>query len=247
MDKKNKRVPARFLVALISLIALVIFNIIVFVSLGNKVNEMKKTFWCGYAFITFGLLLTGIVTVFSKMGEGQIFNQKVPMFILALGYLVLVVILNVIAMIVNNDNGFAAFMTINCILLLLYAAVVILAYLGLRHISENRQEVKKKVNNLNAYKARCEVLVTLFEDQGVKDMLKQLLEDVTYSDAMSGDDQAVAQAEEKLDDSLTKLENAADLMAAGSAEVTKDTVLQLAVAARNAVKKRNAIIKANKS
>lgn len=242
----KKRIPTRYFMAMIAAIMLVIFNIVVFASLGDKVKFQLKSFWVGYAFIDFAIIAIGVSCLFVTLKKGAIFSQIAPTISLLGIYFVAAAVLNIIAMVVNT-NKITVFLVLNFVFILLFAAAVILAFVGGRHISENIAEVEKKVKYINLVKASVEVLVERATDIQLKTALKGLLEDVTYSDPMSGDDPDVEREEAKLKTLVDSIEESLDLIEAGDTSTTVDSIKVLVVQAKNCVKKRNALVKAAKS
>lgn len=242
----KKRVPTRLLLAIVPAIALIIFNVVLFVVLGEKVTSMRESFWCGYSFIMVGFATCIAITLLSKMKGDEMFAQKIALpFVIGI-YMFLNLIVNVFALIFHN-KALIAFVLINIVLLLIFVAIVVLTFLGLRHISENRQEVVEKVNYLNSVKATCQVLVERATEPTFKMALKNLLEDITYSDPMSGDNPDIIKEESKLKGILDSIEEGMDALDMNIEGTTIDALKQLVLSANNCLKKRNALVKASKS
>ncbi|MDE6869558.1 MAG: hypothetical protein K2J75_02420 [Clostridia bacterium] len=234
---RNKN--SRLLVALIPILVLVIFNILVFAIAGSGIKEKNTSFWVGYGFITAGFLMMTGAMASSKLGKGKIFNELVPNIIIVAAYAVINLIVNIIAMAVDKQNA-TAFVIIDVILFIVLIIFEILVFLGTRQIKTNRKEVQNKVNYINHVKTSCELLLDRTDDAQVKDALKKLLDDIAYSDPMSGYDSEITKEERKLKSLIEVLE---DDIESASAEV----LLQNIKSASNCLKKRNALIKAAKS
>lgn len=234
-----KKKNSRLMLALIPVLVLIIFNILVFAIAGKEIKDMNTSFWVGYGFISAGLLLVSGAIASSKLGKGKIFNELVPNILIVGIYAVIDVIVNIVAMAVNKENAIL-FVLIDVILFIVFIIFEILVFLGTRQIKSNRQEVEEKVNYIKHVKTNCELLVDRAEDMQVKDALKRLLDDVSYSDPMSGDDSEIKKEERKLKSMIEQLEDEID---SASAEV----ILQDIKMASNCLKKRNALIKAIKS
>lgn len=234
---KNKN--SRLMIALIPILVLVIFNVLVFAIAGSGIKEKNTSFWVGYGFITAGFLMMTGALASSKLGKGKIFNELVPNIIVVAGYSIINLIVNVVAMAVDKENA-TAFVIIDVILFIVLIIFEILVFLGGRQIKADRKEVQNKVNYINHVKTSCELLIDRTDDAQVKDALKKLLDDITYSDPMSGYDSEITKEERKLKSLIEVLEDDID---SASAEV----LLQNIKSASNCLKKRNALIKSAKS
>ena len=234
---KNKN--SRFMIALIPILVLVIFNVLVFAIAGSGIKEKNTSFWVGYGFITAGFLMMTGTLASSKLGKGKIFNELVPNIIVVAGYSIINLIINVVAMAVDKENA-TVFVIIDVILFIVLIIFEILVFLGGRQIKADGKEVQNKVNYINHVKTSCELLIDRTDDAQVKDALKKLLDDITYSDPMSGYDSEITKEERKLKSLIEVLEDDID---SASAEV----LLQNIKSASNCLKKRNALIKSAKS
>ena len=234
---KNKN--SRFMIALIPILVLVIFNVLVFAIAGSGIKEKNTSFWVGYGFITAGFLMMTGTLASSKLGKGKIFNELVPNIIVVAGYSIINLIVNVVAMAVDKENA-TVFVIIDVILFIVLIIFEILVFLGGRQIKADGKEVQNKVNYINHVKTSCELLIDRTDDSQVKDALKKLLDDITYSDPMSGYDSEITKEERKLKSLIEVLEDDID---SASAEV----LLQNIKSASNCLKKRNALIKSAKS
>lgn len=234
---KNKN--SRFMIALIPILVLVIFNVLVFAIAGSGIKEKNTSFWVGYGFITAGFLMMTGTLASSKLGKGKIFNELVPNIIVVAGYSIINLIVNVVAMAVDKENA-TVFVIIDVILFIVLIIFEILVFLGGRQIKADGKEVQNKVNYINHVKTSCELLIDRTDDAQVKDALKKLLDDITYSDPMSGYDSEITKEERKLKSLIEVLEDDID---SASAEV----LLQNIKSASNCLKKRNALIKSAKS
>lgn len=234
---KNKN--SRLLLALIPILVLIIFNILVFAIAGSGIKEKNASFWVGYGFITAGFLVMTATIASSKLGKGKIFNELVPNLLVVAIYAVINLIVNIVAMAVNKQNA-TVFVIIDVILFIVLIIFEILVFLGTRQIKTNRKEVQNKVDYINHVKTSCGLLIDRAEDAQVKDALKKLLDDITYSDPMSGNDSEIIKEERKLKSLIEVLE---DELESASVETTLANIRT----ASNCLKKRNALIKSSKS
>ena len=69
-----KKIGARFGSLAIVALFLALWNVLVFVILGDNIKEAKSVFWFAYAFITLAFVATGIATVFMKLTKEKIFS-----------------------------------------------------------------------------------------------------------------------------------------------------------------------------
>ena len=221
---KNKN--SRLLLALIPILVLIIFNILVFAIAGSGIKEKNASFWVGYGFITAGFLVMTATIASSKLGKGKIFNELVPNLLVVAIYAVINLIVNIVAMAVNKQNA------------TVFEKIAVI--LGTKQIKTNRKEVQNKVDYINHVKTSCGLLIDRAEDAQVKDALKKLLDDITYSDPMSGNDSEIIKEERKLKSLIEVLE---DELESASVETTLANIRT----ASNCLKKRNALIKSSKS
>lgn len=234
---KNKN--SRFLTALIPIFVLAIFNILVFAIAGKDIKDKNASFWLGYGFVTATFLMTTATMASSKLKKGKIFSELVPNFLVVGVYALINLIVNIIAMAVNTDNV-KAFIIIDVILFIIFLIFEILVFTGMKHISANRKEVQDKVNYINRVKVSCSLLIDRTDDAQVKKALRELLDDIAYSDPMSGSDSEIRKEQRKLNSLIEMLED--DIESASAEEL-----LQTVKKASNCLKKRNALIKASKS
>ena len=233
---KNKN--SRFLIALIPILVLVIFNILVFSIAGKDIKDKNASFWLGYAFVTATFLMMTATMASAKLSKGKIFGQLVPNFLVVGVYAIVNLIVNIIAMAVNTQNV-KAFIIIDAILFIIFLIFEIIAFTGMKYISSNRKEVQDKVDYINHVKVGCSLLIDRTDDAQVKKALRELLDDITYSDPMSGSDGEIRKEERKLNSFIEMLED--DIESASAEEL-----LQTIKKASNCLKKRNALVKASK-
>lgn len=234
-----KQKNSRYLLALIPILVLAIFNILVFTIVGKGIKDKNTTFWVGYGFVTATFLMMTATMASSKLKGGKVFGELVPNLLVVGVYALINLIVNIIAMAVNKENA-TAFIIIDVILFIIFLILEILVFTGTRAISADRKEVEDKVNYINHVKVSCSLLIDRTEDEQVKKALSELLDDITYSDPMSGSDSEVKKEERKLNSFLEMIED--DIESASA-----DELLQTIKKASNCLKKRNALIKASKS
>lgn len=220
------KIKNRFLSVIIWAVFFVIWNVLVLVI--PDLSAAKANFWCPYVFTAIGFLLVAAIMCYFKLSKHVIFNVLTPFYIVAGAYMTITLVMNTVFMCFPDGENLKSSLIPNVVLLLLFVAFEIIAYIAYSHIKNDSEKTYAKVRNLRTLAVSVNSLEYLAKDPEVKAKVKALAEAVTYSDPMGVEETAEAEDELKAQIEVVKtLINAdADKGAALSAIAKADALLK---------------------
>ncbi len=172
----------RYYALIIGAIMFVIFNILALTL--TDLKAAKTFFWVGYSFTLVTFIAVTVALVFIRTNKHVNVNAVFPAYIVSGVYFALSLIINIIYMAMPTKDDAKASIIPNVILLLLYAAALIVALRALSHIADSNKEVTEKVTSLRQTAIEINSISNLCDNAEVKSALAKLKEEVEYSDPM---------------------------------------------------------------
>ena len=231
-----KKLSGRYTALIITGIIFVIWNILVW-----TLADLKKAdlfFYCGYGFTVLAFLLTAGVLFFFKLNKGGIFSILAPSYIASGAYFVIAFIMNAIYMGIATGTNAKAVVIPNVIVVLLFVAAMVVAYIAISHIGENNQVIEQKVRTLKTTAVEIGQIAALAEDHELKQSLLALKEAVEYSDPIGVD--GTASLEEEFSKKIAELR----MLVEGRYET--GLIASKVAAAKNKLVERNEILRSLK-
>lgn len=233
---KTKKLAGRYYALIIEAILFVLWNILVFTLADLK--EANVFFWCGYGFTFLAFLLVAGVMFFLKADKNVIFSVLMPSYIVSGLYFVITFVMNAIYMGIATGTNAKAVVIPNVVVLFLYIAAMVVAYIAISHIGGNNRVIDEKVAKLKTTAIAVGQIAAIATDGEVKAALAALRESVEYSDPMGVP--ATASMEDDLNNKIVEIK----VLVEGGYE--KDMILSRIAAARNKLTERNEILRASK-
>ena len=228
-----KKLSGRYAALLIEGIMFVIFNILAWTLVDLKTANVF--FYCGYAFLCVAFVLTACVLFFLKMGKNTFFSVMTPAYIFSGVYFFISAVMNIIFMALPDKTNTKAVVIPNVILVLLYVAAIIIAYVAISHIGNNNKVIDQKVATLKTTAIEIGQIAAIAEDESVKKSLLALREAVEYSDPMGVDGTASYE-----DDFRKKL---VEIRLLVEEKYDADMIMNKITAANNKLRERNEILR----
>lgn len=173
--------------SVIWLIALVVFNVIVFVT-PNKVAGMSKfsgAFWVGYIFITIAFLgqLACAFKAFKAENLQKVF-YNIPLISISYTGLIAMLIAGTACMVIPNFPNWLGI--IICMLILAFSAIsIIKASMAADIVGEIDEKIKTQTQFIKMLTVDSQVLMTSVTNAELKAEAKKVYEAIRYSDPMS--------------------------------------------------------------
>ena len=179
-------------------IALVVFNIITFISTGNTVgiSNAGAGFWVGYVFITI-VFIANLVCSFLFFKEENIDKIFLKLPIIYIAYIALIVslIAGAIAMAIPVIPYWVG-IVIDVVILAVYAIAIVQVNAAADVVSEIDDRVKAQTFFIHSLTADAQTLMSFAKSDVVQTECKKVYESIRYSDPMSND--ALAQIENQI-------------------------------------------------
>lgn len=179
-------------------IALVVFNIITFISTGNTVgiSNAGAGFWVGYVFITI-VFIANLVCSFLFFKEENIDKIFLKLPIIYIAYIALIVslIAGAIAMAIPVIPYWVG-IVIDVVILAVYAIAIVQVNAASDVVSEIDDRVKAQTFFIHSLTADAQTLMSFAQSDDVQTECKKVYESIRYSDPMSND--ALAQIENQI-------------------------------------------------
>ena len=177
-----KKLQGRYFTLIIIGIFFVLWNVLVFTIANLK--EARHYFWFGYAFIFLAFLVAAGTTWLFKGGKNVTFSVLTPVYLFTIIYFIITFILNTIFMIICTGTNAKAIVIPNVVVILLYAAIMVVAYVGMSHIKNTNAVIDEKVAALKLSAIKVGQIAAIAEDGEVISALNGLREAIEYSDPM---------------------------------------------------------------
>lgn len=230
------KIKNRFLSVIIWAIFFVLWNILVFVI--PDLSTAKANFWCPYVFTAIAFILVAAIICSFKLFKSVIFSALTPFYAFAGIYMAITLIMNTVFMCFPEGENLKASLIPNIILLLLFIASEIVAYMSYFHIKGDSEKTYAKVKSLRLLSASVNSLEFFAKDAEVKSEVKKLAEAVSYSDPMGVE--KTAEVEEELKEQVEVIKN---ILTAGA---DKDAALSAIAKATSLLKMRNELLRSVK-
>lgn len=204
--------------AIIWAIALVLFNVVCFVTPKeiNGVSKFTGAFWAGYVFITvalIGQLLCGLRTFQAENAEKMFYSM--PLVSVSFTGLIVMLIVGALTMAIPGIPAWAGIIV--CFAVLAFTAIAVTkAAAAAELVEETGKKVKAKTAFIKALTVDAESLFAGVTDQEIKAECRKVLEEIRYSDPMSAD--GLAGIESQITIKFAELKNK---VSAGNAEDVK--------------------------
>ena len=221
---------------LIVIIAFAIFNVIFWPITAQHINEIKACQWIGYAFLCVAFVITGAMT-FIPLKSKNNFTATLPVFFTVVAYFAVALIANLI-MIFIRSNNITAPLVINGVLLLLFAAFLLISYKSFDRTEVNTERREQRVKQFRLYAMEVGSAKEAATDPEVKEELRKLQEDIGYSSPATN-----ANTVEKEVEFAEKVQQINELVNSGAA---KEEILKAINEANRLLKVRNQILMATK-
>lgn len=219
----------------------VIFLLLALLIPSNNLKDATVAYWGGFAFINVAFILIGVVLFALQLNKTTIFSNTVVAYAVSGVYFAITFILNLIYMIVFKAENFAKEVFIpNIIIVILYVVAMLISNRGMKHMSAVTQHTEDMVQQNRMTTAKVNFILNSADAaaDSVKAALRDLKEDVEYSDPMGVPATASIEAEfETMLDDIRKLV---------TNEASEDEILKAIKGAKNQLKYRNDVLKANK-
>lgn len=189
-------------------IALVVFNIITFISTGNTVgiSNAGAGFWVGYIFITI-VFIGNLVCSFLFFKEENIDKIFLKLPIIYIAYIALIVslIAGAIAMAIPVIPYWVG-IVVDVVILAVYAIAIVQANTAADVVSEIDDRVKAQTFFIHLLTVDAQTLMSFAQSDDVKTECKKVYESIRYSDPMSND--ALAEIERQIQNEFKTFDDA---------------------------------------
>lgn len=189
-------------------IALVVFNIITFISTGNTVgiSNAGAGFWVGYIFITI-VFIGNLVCSFLFFKEENIDKIFLKLPIIYIAYIALIVslIAGAIAMAIPVIPYWVG-IVVDVVILAVYAIAIVQANTAADVVSEIDDRVKAQTFFIHSLTVDAQTLMSFAQSDDVKTECKKVYESIRYSDPMSND--ALAEIERQIQNEFKTFDDA---------------------------------------
>jgi MFS family permease len=219
--KINKKAKS---VAIILAIALVVYNVILFVVAGFV--DHTAVFWLSRIFVLLGFATMALVGAFLGK-EGLHMRDWIfgfPMLRYTYIYLVGELIFSVVFMLCEHTVSWELAFVLQFLLVCIYLVFVVGCFFAKRTVCEVKTNVKDKTMFIRMLRIDAEMLVDKCSDPSLKEMCKKLAEDIRFSDPMSNE--ALFELEKEI--TLT-VSSCNDAIAAGELEGAKEYCIKASV------------------
>ena len=231
-----KKLSGRYTALIVEGILFVIWNILVWTL--ADLDKADVFFYCGYGFTFLAFVLTAAALFFLKLGKNVIFSVLTASYIVSAGYFVIAFVMNAIFMGISDGTNAKAVVIPNVIVLLLYIAAMVVAYLAISHIGGNNKVIDNKVAALKTTAIEIGQIAAIAEDDGLKKALLSLREAVEYSDPMGVEGTAAAE-----DDFKKKI---VEIRVLVEGKYDTEVIAGKISAAQNKLRERNELLRALK-
>lgn len=189
-------------------IALVVFNIITFISTGNTVgiSNAGAGFWVGYIFITI-VFIGNLVCSFLFFKEENIDKIFLKLPIIYIAYIALIVslIAGAIAMAIPVIPYWVG-IVVDVVILAVYAIAIVQANTAADVVSEIDDRLKAQTFFIHSLTVDAQTLMSFAQSDDVKTECKKVYESIRYSDPMSND--ALAEIESQIQNEFNTFDDA---------------------------------------
>lgn len=189
-------------------IALVVFNIITFISTGNTVgiSNAGAGFWVGYIFITI-VFIGNLVCSFLFFKEENIDKIFLKLPIIYIAYIALIVslIAGAIAMAIPVIPYWVG-IVVDVVILAVYAIEIVQANTAADVVSEIDDRLKAQTFFIHSLTVDAQTLMSFAQSDDVKTECKKVYESIRYSDPMSND--ALAEIESQIQNEFNTFDDA---------------------------------------
>lgn len=208
-------------IALIGVIYLLLFglyNLFVFLVF----SERTSVFWISYSFMTIAFVaqIASMLLSFYKSDMETTF-MGIPLVSLSIYYLLAELFCSLVFMFFQGA-GVKPALLLQCILLVLFAIIAIIAIMSRDAIQDLNDVVKENVSMMKSFHVDIEMLMHRNSDAELKASLKRLADTVKYSDPMTN--AAVAGVEQRI---TLKLSETRDYYDSGMLEEAKKACSEL--------------------
>lgn len=189
-------------------IALVVFNVITFVSVSETVGlaSVGSSFWVGYAFIIIAFIGNLICSFlfFKEENKGKVF-LNIPIINLAYSALIVSLIVGAVAMAVPQIPYWIG-VIVDVLVLAFYAIAIVKASAAVDIVNDVEQRVKAQTFFIKSLTVDIEMLAEKEKNSEIKQQLKKLAEKAKYSDPTSIN--ALAELESKIANKVNEFKTA---------------------------------------
>lgn len=223
-------------VLLVGLIALVLYNMIVFLV---PFDRETAAYWLSYAFtmIAFGVAGVAVYNGMLKNPDAKSNFYTFPMVRIGLNYAVIQLIAGLVVMIAGQWLAWWLVTLVYAIGLGVVIALLIAADATVDQIKTMDGQLKARVSHMRAIQSKVIHLEGQCADSAAREAVKKLAEELRYSDPVSSP--AVAEAEHELSALVDAIQ---DAVADGEAAV----IVQLCTKASSLLAERNRLCKLSK-
>ena len=234
MKRYLKNIPL-----IVILILYIVANVVLFVLVDSKCPEQLKnsTFWFVWAMSFIVSYLLNILIVYLAGAKSKSsFVSEMPLYVLMFAGSAVFAISGLI-MLFNTKLDFKVALIIEVIILAVYIIALVLLYRMAKYINANNNHQAQKVANIRNLVADVDFICTCVSDQNLVSKLKNLSEQIRFSDPMSND--SVKDIEMKIEMAIFKMRE--DAMNNNTADLPK-----LIDETSNLIKYRNSKVKLSK-
>lgn len=189
-------------------IALVVFNVITFVSAANTIgiSNAGAGFWVGYIFITI-VFIGNLVCSFLFFKEENIDKIFLKLPIIYIAYIALIVslIAGAIAMAIPVIPYWVG-IVVDVVILAVYAIAIVQANTAADVVSEIDDRVKAQTFFIKSLTTDAQILMSFAQSDDVQTECKKVYESIRYSDPMSND--ALAEIERQIQNEFKTFDDA---------------------------------------
>lgn len=215
------------------MLGIVVLNVVFWpVLLANGIEHSKTTLWIGYGFLMGAFAICCSLT-FIKPANKVISISTLPIFLVSFSYLIINIVFNVTLMFINYDTYLWG-LIVNIVVLVLYAAILLMCYKHYSRVSDNVKRREARVKDWRLIGAKINNIISISIDQEITKELRNLYDDVKYSSSASNEN--TQELEEKLESQIAIIES---LIESKSDNIT---ILNAIKKARNILKSRNQIL-----
>lgn len=178
----NSRV---FMVAIISVLLLVAYNVIVFVIGGFDGHD--ATYWTSYAFMLVSFLVVAVTGLLLKntIVEPTDWILHYPFYKYAVIYMGVEIVLSAIFMIIDNSDAWVWAFLLQFITFVVFSILIVSCFMAKSMIQEVTKKVEISTSFIKSLRIEVEMISQTATDGQVKAAFAKLAEAVRYSDPVS--------------------------------------------------------------
>lgn len=223
----------RYSILALVLVVNVVLNVILFLTVKNVENQLSNpAFWITWT-VTFPVNILAWVYVFVSTSKAQREDEVnlIPLLRTTVIANIVFLVVGMITMYIPSDKySWIAALIVELILLVIYIFTLVFISTGVAYIRKSRENTRKKVFYIRDLATDLTAVFSMISDNDALAKVKQLADDIKYSDPMS---------HESLIDIETEIRMAVNNIVEAAMSNDASTIIENVTLASNKLKFRN--------